>query len=352
MFSSPSASSAPLCVLALKSPSLVGTALVCTALIAMLPLAEAAPKPFDLQAHRGGRGLGPENTLAAFARALSLGVTTLEMDLGVTADGVVVVSHDPELNPDLTRDGQGRWLERPGPPLVQIRYEQLSTYDVGRLKAGTPYAARYPEQAAADGQRVPRLADVFALVGRARNSTVRFNVEIKSDPRKNAPTLAPEPFAEVVVRVIRDHHMESRTLVQSFDWRTLRHVRKIAPDIALACLTVQRPGDDNVMAWQPGAPASLGGLDVDTFGGSVPKVVQAAGCAVWSPNALDLVPAAVAEAHSLGLSVVPWTVNEPKQMEALFGYGVDGLITDRPDRLRGVMKALGLSLPAATPVQP
>jgi len=326
--------------------------LVWATLFAMLPLAEAAPKPFDLQAHRGGRGLAPENTLAAFARALSLGVTTLEMDLGVTADGVLVVSHDPELNPDLTRDAQGRWLERPGPPLVQIPYALLSTYDVGRLRTGTPYAGRYPEQAAADGQRIPRLADVFALAGKALNSAVRFNVEIKSDPRKKVPTLAPETFAEAVVRVIREHRMESRTLVQSFDWRALRHLRQVAPDIALACLTVQRPGDDNVEAWQPGAPVTLGGLDVDTFGGSVAKVVQAAGCAVWSPNALDLVPAAVAEAHSLGLSVVPWTVNDPHQMEALIGHGVDGLITDRPDRLRDVMKARGLALPPATPVQP
>jgi glycerophosphoryl diester phosphodiesterase len=319
---------------------------------ALTALAGAAPRAFDVQGHRGARGLAPENTLAAFARALSLGVTTLELDTGVTADGVVVVAHDPELNPDLTRDARGRWLERPGPPIVRLTYDEIATYDVGRLRPGSAYAARHPEQEAADGQRIPRLADVFALAARAGNPDVRFNVETKSDPRRAVPTLAPEPFAEAVVRVVRGAGMQARTTIQSFDWRTLRHVRAVAPEIGLVCLTVQRPGDDNVEAGRPGAPATLGGLDVDDHGGSVPRLAQAAGCAVWSPHALDLSPQATAEAHRLGLSVVPWTVNDPKQMETLIGYGVDGLITDRPDRLRQVVRARGLPLPAATPVAP
>ena len=318
----------------------------------LLVAAAPATGRFDVQGHRGARGLAPENTLAAFARALSLGVTTLELDTGVTADGVVVVTHDPELTPDLTREAKGRWLERPGPPIVRLTYDELQTYDVGRLRPGTPYAARYPEQIAADGQRIPRLSDVFALAARAGNGDVRFNVEAKSDPRKTAPTLAPEKFAEAVVRVVRQHRMEARTTIQSFDWRTLRHVRRVAPAIGLVCLTVQRPGDDNVEAGRPGAPATLGGLDVDDFGGSVPRLVQAAGCAVWSPNALDLTPALVAEAHGLGLSVVPWTLNDPKQMDVFIGYGVDGIITDRPDLLRQVLGARGLPLPGATPVSP
>ncbi len=318
----------------------------------LLAAAVPASGRFDVQGHRGARGLAPENTLAAFGRALSLGVTTLELDAGVTAAGVVVVTHDPELNPDLTRDTKGRWLERPGPPIVRLTYEELQAYDVGRLRPGTPYSARYPEQIPADGQRMPRLSDVFALAARAGNADVRFNVETKSDPRKTAPILPPEKFAEAVVRVVQEHRMEARTTIQSFDWRTLRHARKVAPAIGLVCLTVQRPGDDNVEAGRPGAPATLAGLDVDDFGGSVPRLVQAAGCAVWSPHALDLTPALVAEAHGLGLSVVPWTLNDAKQMDVFIGYGVDGIITDRPDLLRQVLAARGLPLPTATPVVP
>jgi glycerophosphoryl diester phosphodiesterase len=320
--------------------------------VAAAPVAVPSAPAFDLQGHRGARGLAPENTLAAFARALTLGVSTLELDLGVTRDGVVVVTHDPALNPDVTRDASGAWLERAGPPIVELTYDQLRAYDVGRVRTGTAYAARYPEQAPADGQRIPRLADVFDLADRAGNATVRFNVETKSDPRRAAPTLAPEAFADAVVRAIRARGMERRTTIQSFDWRTLRHAGRIAPEIARVCLTVQRPGDDNVEAGKPGAPATLAGLDVDDFGGSVPRLVQAAGCAVWSPNALDLSPAAVSEAHGLGLSVIPWTVNEPAQMDAWIAEGVDGLISDRPDLLRRALEKRGRPLPRATPVVP
>ena len=324
----------------------------CAVLAAAAYAAGASRAPLDVQGHRGARGVAPENTLAAFAKALSLGVTTLELDTGVTADGVVVVTHDPELNPDLTRDARGRFLDAPGPPIVRLTYEQLRGYDVGRMRPGGASAARFPDQVPSDGQRIPRLADVFALAARAGNVDVRFNVETKSDPRKKAPTVAPEAFAEAVVREVRAHGMEARTLIQSFDWRTLRHVAKVAPEIARVCLTVMRPGDDNVEAGRPGAPVTLAGLDVDDFGGSVPKLVKAAGCAVWSPHALDLAPPAVAEAHALSLTVVPWTVNDAADMETLIGFGVDGIITDRPDRLLSVLAARGLERPRPTPVQP
>src|SRR6058998_2578344 len=126
----------------------------------------AVPAAFDLQGHRGARGLAPENTLAAFSRALGLGVTTLELDTGVTRDGAVVVSHDERLNPDFTRDAAGRWIDAPGPALFALSLVEVRRYDVGRLRPGTPYAARLPEQEPADGQRVPTLDEVFALAGK------------------------------------------------------------------------------------------------------------------------------------------------------------------------------------------
>lgn len=316
------------------------------------PAATPAATTFDLQGHRGARGLAPENTLAAFARALSLGVTTLELDTGVTSDGAVVVSHDSLLNPDLTRDAAGRWIEGSGPALFQLTLAELRRYDVGRLKPGTPYAARFAQQDPVDGQRIPTLDEVFALARKAGSQTVRFNVETKMDPRHPEQTPAPEPFAEAVIAVVRGAGMEKRTTLQSFDWRTLRHARKVAPEIETVCLTVQQPGDDNVQAGQPGPSPFLAGLDVDDFGGSVPRLVRAAGCAVWSPNARDLEPGAVAEAHAQGLKVVPWTVNEESEMNALVQAGVDGLISDYPDRLRLVLARRGVPLPRPTRVRP
>jgi len=321
------------------------------------PLAAADPgneppkRRFDLQGHRGARGLAPENTLVAFARALSLGVTTLELDTVVTRDGVVVVGHDAALNPDLTRGPDGKWLEAPGPLILTLTRAELLRYDVGRVRPGGPSALRFPEQVGVDGTRLPTLAEVYALAKKAGNTAVRFNVETKLDPTKPGETPPPVPFAEAVFAVVRAAGALARTSIQSFDWRSLRHVQRIAPEVETCYLTVQA-GEDHIQAGQPGASPWLAGLDVDDHGGSVPRLVLAAGGRCWSPNARDLTKETLAEAHRLGLRVVPWTVNQPEEMAALIDLGVDGLISDRPDLARRVMEEKHLPLPEPTPVKP
>lgn len=305
----------------------------------------APAQPFDLQGHRGARGLRPENTLAAFSHALSIGVTSLELDTAVTRDGVVVISHDSELNPDITRDGSGRWLNQTGPAIFSLTYAEVLKYDVGRLKPGSLYAARFPDRVGKDGERIPKLSDLFALVRKSGNASIRFNIETKLDPRTPEATPKPEPFAQAVVAEIRKAGTEKRSTIQSFDWRTLKVVQRIAPEIPTVCLTSQQGADDNVGVGKPGPSAWLGGLDVDDFGGSVPQLVRAAGGAVWSPNSEDLTAASIEESHRLGLRVIPWTVNDPSGMERLLDLGVDGLITDRPDILRVVLKRKGRALP-------
>jgi glycerophosphoryl diester phosphodiesterase len=186
---------------------------------------------FDLVGHRGARGLAPENTLPGFARALSLGVTALEFDTAITKDGVVVISHDPALNPDITRDKNGKWLRNPGPTIYSLTFEELQQYDVGRLKPDTNYAKLFPEQKAVDGTRIPKLADLIALVRKSGNEQVRFNIEIKVSPLKPSETLDPETFAKTLVELIRKEGIEARVSILSFDWRTLQVVQKIAPQI-------------------------------------------------------------------------------------------------------------------------
>jgi len=314
--------------------------------------ATADTRAFDLQGHRGGRGLWPENTLPGFAGALTLGVDTLELDCAVTKDGVVVLSHDPLLNPEITRDASGKFIETHGPSFHSLTYAELQKYDVGRIKPGTPYAALYPDQKGMDGVRIPRLADLFALVKKSGNTAVRFNIETKITPQKPDETVGAQAFAEAVVKVVREAKMEKRTAIQSFDWRTLAAVKKIAPEIETVALTTLRPGGGNVQPGAPGPSPSLGGLDVDNFGGSIPKAVKAIGASVWSPNWSDVAAAQVAEAQGLGLKVIPWTINETADMEKIIDMGVDGIITDRPDRLRAVLKTKGLNVPTPTPVKP
>lgn len=311
----------------------------------------SATHGFDLQAHRGGRGLRPENTLPAFRHALEIGVSTLELDCAVTKDGVVVVSHDSALNPDITRDANGKFLGATGPSIVTLTFAELERYDVGRLRSGGDYGARFPEQQAVDGTRIPKLADVYALVRRSGNHELRFNVEAKLDPTQPALTLPPQPFVEAMLKVIRESGFASRTIIQSFDWRTLDIVHKLAPQVVTVALTDEQLGEDTIEKGKLGASQWLGGLDVDDYGGSVPRLVKANGSQVWSPNALDLNAGVVAEAHALGLKVIPWTVNDPKDMERVLALGVDGMISDRPDLLRSVLEAKGLAVPRPTPVR-
>ncbi len=311
-----------------------------------------AAHAFDLEGHRGARGLAPENTLPAFARALSLGVTTLELDVGVTRDGVVVISHERGLTPNTARGPHGKWLTAPGPMIHALSYAELERYDVGRLNPATSYARQFPDQVPADGARIPRLADLFALVNKARNESVRFNIETKLSPAAPDETLPPEPFARALIAAIRAGGMEKRSMIQSFDWRTLRIVQAEAPGIPTVYLTAQRSWLDNIRAGDPAGSPWTAGLRLADYGGSVPRMVKAAGGAVWSPYFRDLDAASLAEAHALGLKVVVWTLSKPTQIEDMLTLGVDGLITDRPDLARDAMQHAGITLPAPTPVAP
>jgi glycerophosphoryl diester phosphodiesterase len=306
---------------------------------------------FDLQGHRGARGLAPENTLPAFARALSIGVTTLELDAGITEDGVVVVHHDRRLNPDIARGTDGRWLRGPTRTIRELTFHELQRYDVGRIRPGSDYSKRFQEQRRMDGVRIPKLEDVFELARRARNEEVRFNVETKISPAAPDETAGPEEFARALVQVIRDSGMARRTVIQSFDWRTLAVVQREAPEIATSYLSSQSASLDNIGAGQREDSPWTAGVQFRDHG-SVPKMVKAAGGAIWSPNYSDLDEALVKAARGLGLKVLPWTVNDPTDIQRLIGWGVDGMITDRPDRLRDVMAARGLALPKPTPVAP
>jgi glycerophosphoryl diester phosphodiesterase len=303
----------------------------------------------DLQGHRGARGLAPENTLPAFARALSIGVTTLELDCAITRDGVIVVSHDPALNPDITRGPGGEWLARGDVAISSLAYAELQRYDVGRIRPGTGYAQRFPDQRPVDGTRIPRLADVFALVRKNGNASVRFNIETKISPLHPDLTVSPDAFARALIALLKNEGMAQRATIQSFDWRTLAVVQKEAPGIQTVYLTAQQGFLDNILVGEQASPWTAP-LHVSQFGGSVPKMVKAAGGAVWSPYYKEVSPDNVREAHALGLKVVVWTVNDALDMRRMIELGVDGIISDYPDRLRSVAAEAGVALPAATPV--
>jgi glycerophosphoryl diester phosphodiesterase len=311
---------------------------------ALVLLAGTPLSAFDLQGHRGARGLAPENTLTAFAKALEIGVTTLETDLAVTKDGVIVLSHDPVLNPDAVRGPDGAWLSAPGPAINSLTLAELKLYDVGRLNPSSKYAANFPAQTPVDGERIPTLEELFALARRS-GKAARFNIETKLAPDKPSETPDPETFARLVIAAVRAAGLERRATIQSFDWRTLLAARKLAPEIETVCLTYAKTLQDRVDGGIRRPSPWLAGLDPVDFAGSVPRLAATAGCRTWSPFFRELTPGAVAEAQALGLKVVPWTVNAREDIARVIDMKVDGLITDYPDRAREVMAAKGMALP-------
>ncbi|MDD1530790.1 glycerophosphodiester phosphodiesterase [Bradyrhizobium sp. WBOS7] len=305
---------------------------------------------FDLEAHRGGRALLPENTLPAFANALSMGVDTLELDVGVTADGEIVVSHERGLNPDLTRRADGTYITPPGTPFVKLRLDEVRTYDVGQIRPDSAYAKQFPDQRALPGTRIPTLRELFALGRKSGNARVRFNIETKIDPNRPDETLDPQAFVAKLLALIETEALSDRVMIQSFDWRTLQLVQQQAPKMPTVYLTLQR-GSAPTVAMDKATNWTAGFNPAD-HGGSLPRTIKAAGGAIWSPHFGDVTAALVAEAHGLGLRVVVWTVNKREDMTRMIELGVDGIISDKPDLLRQVAGEKGITLPAGTPVAP
>ncbi len=328
------------------------------------PGAADGPAAFDLQAHRGGLGLVAENTLPAFANALELGVSTLELDVQITADGYAVVTHDRDPNPAKCTDttpaapGDPKFPYVPGTTYIRdLTLAQVRTIDCGSVPS-----AEQPEQRRAPGARIPLLAEVFDLVRAYHADQVKLNIETKVEAAAPEQTAPREQFVDVVVAEIRRAGIGRQVTIQSFDFGTLIRLREAAPDLPIIVLT---DGQPKLRAGEPGGSPWLGGMDIDDFPGSLQeKFVAAAaaiGAAAVSPvhgtpqnatvtapdyqpfTTMDLVRAA----HRRGMRVVPWTVDDRPTMIALLDLGVDGLITNRPDVLRALLSDRGYRLPPA-----
>jgi glycerophosphoryl diester phosphodiesterase len=318
------------------------TWLVATALLAGCAAPPPAPqKSIDLVAHRGGRALEPENTLSAFSKAVRIGVTRLELDIGLSFDDVVVISHDAALNPDLTRDADGAFLRITGPSIRSLTLKQLQSYDVGLIDPASSYRKPFPKQLTRNGERIPSLAALFERMQALGATQVRFDIETQVDPTSPNLTASPEQMVRALLAEIERAGMSRRVTIQSFDWRTLALVGQLAPNMPRAYLTSAATLGDS--RWTMG-------LRIQDAG-SAPRLVKAAvggasaGPVTWSPAYAELTPDLVKEAHALGFTVLPWTVNRREDMRRLMDWGVDGIVTDDPAVLRDLMAERNMALP-------
>ncbi len=338
--------------------ALAATALAATALATLAVPSAAADShrdDFDLQAHRGGLGLTVESTLPAFAKALELGVTTLELDVQITEDGVAVVTHDRKVSDTKCRDtapataGDSEW------PYVGKYVTTLTLSQVKTLDCGSQRHPSHPGQELHPGERMPTLRQVFALVDSYDADDVKLNIETKVEAGAPHETAPREQFVRVVAGDIRRAGIADQVTIQSFDWGALMRMREVAPRLPLVALT----NYTFLEVDQPGASPWLGGIDIDDFDDDLVAAADSFGASAISPvhgfpqhGTVDdpdyrpyVTRAMVRDAHRAGLDVIPWTVNDKPTMASLMDIGVDGLITDYPDRLRELMAARGLELP-------
>lgn len=304
-------------------------------------------------AHRGGADLWPENTLEAFAEAIAAGADGAELDVHLSKDGVPVVFHDEALKPEIVRGADGAWLDAPTPLVKELTVAELQTYDVGRLRPGSAYAARHPAQEARDGARIPRLADVIALA-EAKSDSFALWIELKTDLMREERGADPVALAEAVVALVREMDFASRTVFVSFDWRALARAHELAPEIPIYATTLPQswfaPGEPRAEHGPP-APKILAAMREAVRNGapwegpaptkdhpSLQHAVRALGAAGWFPYFPDLAGEATVRARTVGLGLAAWTppVSETAR---LIAEGIDAICSDDPVSLRHVIAA-------------
>lgn len=317
-------------------PARLGAVLMAIGVVAPLPTASPRAPGFDLQAHAGGRGEATGESLRAFAKSLELGVSTLELDINVTKDHQPLVWHDPVIESQQCSDTGPAFAGDPSYPYVGKLVHDLTLAQIHTLDCGKP-ASQFPRAEVVRGNKIAVLPEVFSLTESYR-ADARYNIETKVAADHPGISAQPQEFVDVVLAAVRAAGKVGRVEIQSFDWRTLPLVRQGEPSIPVVALW-------NEHTWVPGSPW-LATVNPDVVGDPVIGAMMV-GASILSPEYSLVNRALVDRAHALGLSVIPWTVDDANDMRTQIAVGVDGIITNYPAVLRTVMAELGMALPLA-----
>lgn len=312
---------------------------------------------FDLEAHRGGRDVRPENTLYSYAYAIELGATSIECDMQLTKDGQIVMSHNPILNSDITRDENGNYIKNNKYDIRLMTVDELKKFEVGVMdpNCGEYYDLHGKTQFTYDA-KIPTLEELMQLIQSYGDKNIVLNIETKSYPdpasagyKNNAD---PKKFVEVFNNIVKKYNMEDRVVLQSFDWQTLIEMKKLNPNISTSALWQEQPSwgrdSESLRRYEKKKSPWLGGLDIKDYQGNPVKAAHAIGADIISPYYTEISKQDVDEAHSLGMKVVPWTVNNEKDMTMLLDMGVDGIISDKPWLLKQVLEKRNIKLHTPT----
>ena len=314
----------------------LGALLLAVIALAFAPPVAAVSSGFDLQAHAGGRGQATGESLRAFAKSLELGVSTLELDINITQDHQPLVWHDPTIDPQQCSDTGPAFTGDPSYPYVGKLIHELTLAQIRTLDCGKPNS-QFPDAEVVPHNKIAVLPEVFWLAD-SYHADVRYNIETKVAAEHPGMSADPQEFVDVVLAAIRAARKVDRVEIQSFDWRTLPLVHQAEPSIPLSALWDEQ-------TWVPDSPW-LACVNPAVVGDPVIGATLV-GANILSPDYALVDKSLVDRAHSLLLSVIPWTVDDVDDMRAQIADGVDGLITNYPARLRALMAQLGMPLPPA-----
>jgi len=298
----------------------------------------AKPNHIKIYGHRGARGDLPENTLDSFNFLFENKISAFETDILISRDLIPVINHDFRLNPALTRNSEGDWIENDDIKIFDLTYEQLSKFKIGSIDKKSKYGRRFDDQKSLGEINIPKLSDLLELASNNLSDNLIINLEIKSTPVESNLTPTPNAMARLITNEVNKTELKDKVIYSSFDWRVLREIKNINHQISRAYLTSELKGKVyDKSPWLDFMPL------YDSDSRELPRLIKTLGGEAWHPKHKDINKDMVRISHEEGLPVNVWTVNEKYEMLRMIEYGVDGIITDYPLRLKKLCEKEGIN---------
>ena len=289
------------------------------------------PDYIKIYGHRGARGVLPENTLESFKYLFENNIHAYETDILISKDFIPVITHDFRLDPSYTKDINDNWIEDENIKIIDLTYDQILQFDVGTLNKLSKYGRKFINQKSLQNQKIPKLSDLLKLTSDNIVEDLLINLEIKSTPIEKNLTPEPDEMVKIIIDEVSRSNLEDRIIYSSFDWRVLREIKERDSKIPRAYLTSGARGKIyDKSPWLDFTPLHNGV--------ELPELIKALGGSAWHPNYKDVNKEIVQTSHDKGLPVNVWTVNRESDMLRMIDYGVDGIMTDYPLKLKELCK--------------
>ena len=291
------------------------------------------PNYIKIYGHRGARGDLPENTLESFKYLFKNNINAYETDILISKDLIPVITHDFRLDPSFTKDNEGNWITDENIIIFDLSYDELLKFDVGALNKLSRYGRRFVNQKTLENQKIPKLSELLELSSKNKSENLLINLEIKSTPDEENLTPTPEEMVKLVMQEVNKSNLQNKIIISSFDWRTLTEIKNHYPEISRAYLTFQQQAGIKIKntiynrsPWMSYMPFFENH--------ELPKIIKSQGGEAWHPYHKDITKKLVDISHQENLPVNVWTVNKDYDMLKMVEYGVDGIMTDYPLKLK------------------